>query len=241
MTNKKTFTSILSTICVVLVLAICSVLLVACGPKRDIIEVSSYAELVSALEGDKDTIKLTDDIVVEDVIKITREVELDLNGKTISNKVALWDQGVNRWSIISVREGGNLTITGNGTIHALENDCYAFDVIDGGKLVIENGTFIGNIHSVYVYTGTAQIKGGHYAIKQVYGADKPYEFVLNCRDEYYEAATASIIVTGGTFEKFNPADCKAEGEGTNFVAEGYTSKLQEGSKDIYEVIIASQE
>ena len=30
--------------------------------------------------------------------------------------------------------------------------------------------------------------------------------------------------------------CKAEGEGTNFVAEGYTSRLQEGSEDIYEVV-----
>ncbi len=92
------------------------------------------------------------------------------------------------------------------------------------------------IIKLYVYEGTAQIKGGHYAIKQVYGADKPYEFVLNLLDENREAGTASIVVTGGTFEKFNPADCKAEGGGTNFVAEGYTSRLQEGSEDIYEVV-----
>ena len=29
--------------------------------------------------------------------------------------------------------------------------------------------------------------------------------------------------SGGSFEKFNPADCKAEGEGTNFCEEGYTT------------------
>lgn len=89
--------------------------------------------------------------------------------------------------------------------------------------------------------GSAEIKGGEYSIQQVYGADKPYEFVLNLLDENRKNGTASIVVTGGTFEKFNPADCKAEGEGTNFVAEGYTSILQEGSKDIYEVIVAPQE
>lgn len=241
MINKKTFTSILSAICVVLVLAICAVLLVACGPKRDIIEVSSYAELVSALEGDKDTIKLTDDIVVEDVIKITREVELDLNGKTISNKVALWDQGVNRWSIISVREGGNLTITGNGTIHALKDDCYALDVVDGGKLVIESGIFIGNVSAVYVLEGTAEIKGGEYSIQQLDPDHHDERFTLNLYDTNGKAGTASIVVTGGTFHNFDPSDNLAENPKVDFVAEGYTSTLQEGSEDIYEVIVAPQE
>ena len=242
MTNKKHFTSILSAICVVLVLAICSVLLVACGgEKESISEVSSYQELVNALEGDKDTIKLTDDIVVEDVITVTREVTLDLNGKTLLNESPIWVKEMGKWSIISVREGGDLTITGNGVIHALKDDCYALDVVDGGKLTIQSGTFIGNVHCIYVNQGSAEIRGGEYSIQQVYGADKPYEFVLNLLDENRKNGTASIVVTGGTFEKFNPADCKAEGEGTNFVAEGYTSRLQEGSKDIYEVIVAPQE
>lgn len=244
MTNKKTFTSILSAICVVLVLAICSVLLVACGgEKESISEVSSYQELVSALEGDKDTIKLTDDIVVEDVITVTREVTLDLNGKTLSNESPIWvdTKEIDKWSIISVRANGDLTITGNGKVHALKDDIFAVDVMNGGKLTIQSGKFIGNVHCIYVNQGSAEIKGGEYSIQQVYGADKPYEFVLNLLDENRKNGTASIVVTGGTFEKFNPADCKAEGEGTNFVAEGYTSRLQEGSEDIYEVIVAPQE
>lgn len=242
--SNKNVSTIISGVLSVIMLIVCAVLLVACGPKRDIIEVSSYAELVSALEGDKDTIKLTDNIVVEDVIKITREVELDLNGKTISNKVALWDDktpGVNRWSIISVRANGDLTITGKGTVQALKDDVFAVDVMNGGKLTIQSGNFIGNVHCIYVYQGSAEIKGGEYSIQQIYGADKPYEFVLNLNDTNHKAGTASIVVTGGTFEKFNPADCKAEGDGTNFVVEGYTSGLQEGSKDIYEVIVAPQE
>ncbi len=199
-------------------------------------EVSTYSELTSALYNGKAIIKLTDNIDVQSSLNVTREIVLDMNGKRLYNTAEIWDTSKNNWSIISVGENGKLTIKGEGTIDALENDCHAIDVRDGGNLIIENGTFIGNIHSVYVYEGTAQIKGGHYAIKQVYGADKPYEFVLNLLDENREAGTASIVVTGGIFEKFNPADCKAEGEGTNFVAEGYTSRLQEGSEDIYEVV-----
>lgn len=241
--NKKNVSTIISGVLAVIMLIVCAVLLVACGPKRDIIEVSSYAELVSALEGDKDTIKLTDDIVVKDVITVTREVTLDLNGKTLSNESPIWvdTEEIDKWSIISVRANGDLTITGNGTIHALENDCYAFDVIGGGKLVIESGIFIGNVSTVYVFEGTAEIKGGEYSIQQLDNSHRDERFTLNLYDSNGKAGTASIVVTGGTFEKFNPADCKAEGEGTNFVAEGYTSRLQEGSKDIYEVIVAPQE
>lgn len=45
--------------------------------------------------------------------------------------------------------------------------------------------------------------------------------MLNCIDKAYKDGTANIIVKGGTFVNFNPANCKAEGAGTNFVAEGY--------------------
>ena len=39
-------------------------------------------------------------------------------------------------------------------------------------------------------------------------------------NDFVEAGT--IVVKGGTFTGFNPADCACEGEGTNFVAEGFT-------------------
>lgn len=54
-------------------------------------------------------------------------------------------------------------------------------------------------------------------------AEKADEFVLNCYDANRENGTAKIIVSGGTFIGFNPGDCKAEGNGTNFVASGYAS------------------
>lgn len=155
-----------------------------------------------------------------------KEVTLDLNGKTIKNTADLWDaptEKANNWSLFSVK-GGSLTIKGAGTLQAKENDCYAVDVQKGGKVIIEDGTYVGNIHAVYVNEGTAEIKGGKYSVQQTYpDAEKAYGFVLNCLDDNYKNGTAKIIVSGGEFEKFNPAECVAEGAHTNFLADGYMS------------------
>ena len=188
--------------------------------------VSTYAELLDAIAGNSEVIQLEGDILVEAPIVVTREVVLDMNGKTLSNEVDIWDEGANAWAIISVREGGVLTVEGNGKIQTKENDCYAIDVMDGGHLVVNDGEFVGNISAVYVYEGSAQINGGTYSIQQkseVQG--KPNEFVLNLEDAHREAGTASIVVTGGTFVEFNPQNCKAEGDNTNFVKDGYVSTL----------------
>ena len=155
-------------------------------------------------------------------IVATKTAAINANGKTIANTNDVWDVAPNSWSLISARENADLTITGNGTFKAKENDCYAVDVQDGATVTIENGTFIGNIHAVYVLKGTAYIKGGIYSVQQKYpDASKANEFVLNCYDANRKAGTAKIIVTGGTFVNFDPSNCKAEGDGTNFVAPGY--------------------
>lgn len=161
-----------------------------------------------------------------------KEVTLDLNGKTIKNSTDLWDsptKEANNWSLFSVK-GGSLTIKGAGSLQAKENDCYAVDVQDGGQVTIEDGTYVGNIHAVYVYEGNAEIKGGHYSVQQTYpDAEKAYGFVLNCYDANRKNGTAKIMVSGGEFVKFNPADCAAEGAHTNFLADGYMSvEAEEG-------------
>ena len=146
---------------------------------------------------------------------------LNLGDLSISNKNDIWSDS--DWSLLSVRENSSLTIT-SGAYIAKANDCYAVDVQDGGHLVIEGGHFNGNVHAVYVLEGVAEIKGGTFEVQQKYpDAEKADEFVLNCYDANRENGTAKIIVTGGTFIGFNPGDCKAEGNGTNFVASGYAS------------------
>lgn len=148
---------------------------------------------------------------------------LNLGDLSISNKNNIWSDSDSDWSLLSVRENSSLTIT-SGAYIAKANDCFAVDVQNGGHLVIEDGHFNGNVHAVYVYEGVAEIKGGTFEVQQKYSdADKADEFVLNCYDANRKNGTAKIIVTGGTFIGFNPGDCKAEGNGTNFVAPGYAS------------------
>ena len=189
----------------------------------DIVNVKDEASL-RALFATGGEAKLAADLVLDEsmVVKAGKEVVLDLNGKTVSNTADLWNESIASWSLLSVR-GGSLTIKGAGTLQAKENDCFAVDVQDGGTVVIEDGTYVGNVHAVYVYEGTAEIKGGKYSIKQLSSNPDPYGYVLNCYDKNRENGIAKIIVTGGEFVKFNPADCAAEGAHTSFLADGYKS------------------
>lgn len=174
-------------------------------------------------------VTLSDNVDFDRTIAVQpgKTMSVNLNGKTVKNTTDLWENPSvpNSWSLFSVRgTDSKLTLSGDGDVIAKANDCYAVDVQDGGHLVIEDGHFNGNVHAVYVYEGVAEIKGGTFEVQQKYSdADKADEFVLNCYDANRENGTAKIIVTGGTFIGFNPGDCKAEGNGTNFVAPGYAS------------------
>ena len=180
---------------------------------------NEYATLQEAVNAatEGQTIVLLKDVDASSGVTVGKKIVLDMNGKKLYNTRDIWDTS---WSLISVQANGDLTITGNGTFAAKENDCYAVDVQDGGKVTIQNGTFIGNIHAVYVLTGTAIINGGTYTVQQKFSEAKPYDFVLNCYDANHTNGTATITVNGGEFPQIDPSNCKAEGEGTNFVAAG---------------------
>ena len=182
-------------------------------------------------------IRVDSDVVPTETLVAEKNTTLDMNGSTIANKNDVWNEDGNMWSLISAR-GADLTINGNGTFQAKENDCFAVDVQDGANVVIENGTFIGNIHAVYVLEGTLTVKGGFFAVQQKYSdASKANEFVLNCYDKNRADGKASIVVMGGTFVNFNPANCKAEGEGTNFVAEGYSVVSEKHGNDTWYTVV----
>lgn len=193
------------------------------------VDYATIPEAVAALK-DGDTLVFNQDydkpIIIDGV-----DVTIDLNGHTIANTTAVYDPAGGIISLIAIENGANVTITGNGTIHALEDDCYCVDVQNGSMLTIEDGTFIGNITACYVQQGDLIIEGGDYSIQQLSGPGNGDDerFTLNCLDSAYKDGTATIEVSGGTFNKFDPANCLAEGSGTNFCAAGYTTE-QHGDK-----------
>lgn len=205
-------------------------------------EVLPVSDALNRISQGKDVdLTISADLATSKEIKVNgSKVTINANGKTVANTVDIWNEGTGAWSLVSAQGGAALTVKGNGTFKAKENDCFAVDVQDGSELVIEDGTFIGNVHAVYVYEGTAYIKGGFYSVQQKYSdASKADEFVLNCYDANRANGTAKIIVTGGTFVNFNPADCQAEGAHTNFVKEGYkvlATKQMNG--DVWYTVVA---
>lgn len=201
-------------------------------------EYPTDADALSNAMSNGGNIILGKDIDVDKTMIANGEVNLNLAGKTLSNSEDIWKEQENNWSLISAQNGANLVIDGNGTVAAKENDCFAVDVQDGSTVTIKNGKFIGNIHAVYVYSGKAVIEGGFFEVQQKYpDAAKANEFVLNCYDANRANGTAEIIVKGGTFVNFNPADCFAEGAHTNFVAAGYTVKSEAHGSDTWYTVV----
>lgn len=162
---------------------------------------------------------LEEDITVSTTVVVTKDFVLNLNGKTLTNKV---DNTAT--DVIVVEEGATLTINGEGNVQAVSgNDGYA--VIAGGTVIINGGTFESGLDATNdgnctIYArgkGEVYINGGNFSTP----AGDDTTFVLNKRDA--DRATTTIEVKGGTFHNFNPADNAAEGAGTNFLAEGYFS------------------
>ncbi len=190
----------------------------------DIVNIKNV-ESLKALFATGGSATLSEDLVVNEPISVSTgaEVTLDLNGKTVTNTEDLWDEATEKYSIFEVA-GGALTLKGDGTVKAKENDCYALLVSDGGHLIIEDGTYVGNIDALHVYEGLAEIKGGSYSIQQLcpLTGHGPYDFVLNCKNENYAAGKANIIVTGGSFQGFDPANAKSD-DAASYLAPGYIS------------------
>ena len=111
--------------------------------------VSNSDELKTAI-ANGGTIKLTEDITPENTIDIKAGVDvyLDLNGKTIAIDPETLTPNSNGYHYaFIIREGGSLTIDGDGTVEATTPAPILF--YPAGDLVIESGTFIRNIPEGY--------------------------------------------------------------------------------------------
>ena len=148
---------------------------------------------------------------------------LHLNGKTLTFTGAT----VNNPGIMT-RGSEQLTVIGKGTFNA--NGRIAVEANGTNSIINLSGStgFFGAEPTyvtdrsggelIYCYLGTINIYAGIFKNE---GADK--KFLLNCYDANYRSGKANIVVMGGKFYDFDPANNTAEGEGTSFVADGYES------------------
>lgn len=188
---------------------------------------STLAEAVAAAE-DGQTVRLLADVEQNAQLTINKSITLDLNGKTIKNTVDIWGNKAN--AILSITNGAKVTITGNGTIDAKENDCYTINMVKG-DLTIENGTFYGNVSVVQVEEGTLSVKGGTFDLHQKWEGSSKYLF--NCIDSEFTSGNAKVAISGGTFVGFDPnvsPEQKVDGKAPSFAAPGAgITKNEDGS------------
>lgn len=174
------------------------------------------------------TVTLLADVEQNTQLTINKSITLDLNGKTIKNTVDIWGDTAN--AILSITNGAKVTITGNGTIDAKENDCYTINVAKG-DLTIENGTFYGNVSVVQVEEGTLSVKGGTFDLHQKWEGSSKYLF--NCIDSEFTSGNAKVAISGGTFVGFDPnvsPEQKVDGKTPSFAAPGVgITKNENGS------------
>lgn len=189
-----------------------------------------YETLADAIKAAKNgkTVTLLADVEQNTQLTINKSITLDLNGKTIKNTMDIWGETAN--AILSITNGAKVTITGNGTIDAKENDCYTINVVKG-DLTIENGTFYGNVSVVQVEEGTLSVKGGTFDLHQKWEGSSKYLF--NCIDDAYVDGSANVAISGGTFVGFDPnvsPEKKVDGKAPSFAAPGAgITKNEDGS------------
>ena len=144
--------------------------------------------------------------------------------------------------VAMMRYSSVLEVNGEGEVYT-PNTYGLWASGTNAKIVVNSGKFTANTHVLYCEQGTIEVNGGEFHMANDDAAKDDngnYRFLLNCLDKNYNNGTAKIIVKGGKFYDFDPANCAAEGVGTNFVAEGYKSVMTTETIDgvehkVYEV------
>jgi len=190
----------------------------------------AYATLSEAIAAANvgETVKLLRDINTPEIsYMISKSLTIDLNGMTVT--------GSGYDAVFQIDNADAKVVIKNGKVVAVEQSgsagkyTMAIWASKAGCEVTLEGLDVSQkithtddpqMDMIYASGGTITINSGNF----VSGTPA---WTLNCNDTSYKNGTANIIVKGGTFVGFDPANNKAEGENTNFVPAGYVSRMDE--------------
>lgn len=175
-----------------------------------------------------DTVKLLRDINTPEIsYMISKSLTIDLNGMTVTgNGYDAVFQIDNADAKVVIKNGKVVAVEQSGSAGKYTMAIWASKA--GCKVTLEGldvsqkitHTDDPQMDMIYASGGTITINSGNF----VSGTPA---WTLNCYGESYTSGEANIIVKGGTFANFDPANNMAEGKGTNFVAAGYVSNMDE--------------
>lgn len=185
-----------------------------------------------------DTVKLLTDVHTNGTdsgkarLTIGKPITLDLNEHTIYSPD---DMGNNNTNFVALYVAADTTLKATtGGIDTGRNGGYAINVKDA-KLTIDGGKYYGGGTAVQVQKGELTINNGYFDA-EAFSGSYGYNFIINCIDSAYKDGTANVAIKGGYFAHFDPANNKAEGAGTNFVADGYVSVTSDKFGYDYKVV-----
>ena len=171
---------------------------------------------------------------VEDRLIISAPTTLNLNAKIVSPD----NMGNNAKNFCALIVDANTTInaTEEGGIDTGVNGGYGINVRNGATLIVNGGNYYGGGTAIQVQEGTLIINGGFFACEPYSNPVYGYKFLINCIDSAWKHGTAKVYITGGTFVNFNPST-SPEGEGTSYVADGYTVVSEAHGSDTWYTVV----
>lgn len=203
---------------------------------------SNFVGLKKVLTGGGN-LNITSDIVANSLtdtadarVIVKKPTTLNLNNKKIISPDNMGNNSTN-FCALYVEADTTINATEDGGINTGTNGGYGINVNKGASLTINGGYYYGGGTAIQVQKGTLVINGGTFAVEPYSSPVYGYEFLLNCIDANYKNGTAKIIVKGGTFVNFDPSNNAAEGEGTNFVAEGYKVVSEQHGTDTWYTVV----
>ena len=186
-----------------------------------------------------DTVKLLTDVHTDGTdsydacLTIRVPITLDLNEHTIYSPD---NMGNNSKNFVALYVAADTTLKATtGGIDTGKNGGYAINVYKGAKLTIDGGKYYGGGTAVQVQKGELTINNGYFDA-EAFSGSYGYNFIINCIDSAYKDGTANVAIKGGYFAHFDPANNKAEGAGTNFVADNCISVTSDKSGYDYKVV-----
>ena len=184
-----------------------------------------FASETIYLEGD---VTLTENLVIDRpmVVRDNATAVLNLNGHEIINTTGTAD-----YESEGIIVYGNLTIndeTGKGLIEANSRAIWARGNY-GATITINGGNYVGaHLNTEVIYAsgnGQIEINGGTFEAKELStghgSATNRQHIILNLHNNGKDGC--NIVVKGGSYKNFDPANNIAENPAKNFCADGYVS------------------
>ena len=196
------------------------------GYEGDVIETGLYEKQIRDILAAGGVVELSQDLVVTEslVVAAGKEAVINLNGYDIINATDSEELGEGDGIIVY----GNLTINGEGTVQG-KTRCVWARGNDNPTVTINGGNYVGAVggsQCEVIYAsgnGVITINGGTFEAEtqDTESFAAPQYAVLNIHGN--GATGCDIVVYGGSFKNFDPANNISENPAKNFCAPGYFS------------------